>query len=139
MAGWVIAWSRNGSQPDAGRWARSVNEAVRYGGVIDQRTDGPLALAAWRRESGEFPLSGKIVSANGRQVGWIGQCVEDSGDSTWQAVTQVAADRFDDHSVASCNGPFAAAVFNADPFEVRVVTDRHRHYQVYVHQGPDVT
>lgn len=138
MAGWVAVWSRNEAKPDQGRWALSLNEAVRHGGAIDQYSDGRMALAGWRRDGGEYPLSGKILAANGARVAWIGQCVEDSGDASEQAVARLADERFDDARVAACNGPFAAVVFKAEPFEVRVVTDRHRHYQVYLHRGRDV-
>src|SRR4051812_33887791 len=100
MAGWVLVWSRNDAKPDAGRWAQSLSEAVRYGGVVDQHSEGRVALAGWRRDSGEFPLSGTLVSTtDGARVAWIGQCVEDSGDSTAEAVERVAAEHFDDARV----------------------------------------
>jgi len=75
----------------------------------------------------------------GAQIAWVGQCVDDSGDATTSAMSVVAAGRFDAASAARLNGPFAAAVVRAEPFEVRIVTDRHRHYPVYLHQRRDVT
>ena len=140
MAGWLIVWSRDDSQPDAARWERSARAAARYGEVaFTEHRRGRIALAAWRRESGEFPASGTMAVAAGAQVAWLGQCVEDSGDATAPAMSVVSADQFDAASAARLNGPFAAAVVRADPFEVRVVTDRHRHYPVYVHHGRGAT
>lgn len=139
MAGWLLVWSRDGSQLDNTRWDRSARAAVRYGGALTEHRRTRVALAAWRRESGEFPASGTIASLAGAQVAWLGQCVEDSGDASARAMSVVAADRFDAASAGRLNGPFAAAVIRAQPFEVRVVTDRHRHYPVYVHQGRHVT
>ena len=115
-----------------------MREALRYGGAKAEHRSGRVALGAWRRNGGEFPRSGTISPYAGTQVAWIGQCVEDSGDATGQAISLMAADKFDDSLVATLNGPFAAVAFRERPFEVRVVTDRHRHYPVYVHRGSKV-
>lgn len=139
MAGWLLVWSRNDSSPEAARWERSARAAVRYGGTFTQLREGRALLGAWRRGSGEFPASGTLASLAGAQVAWLGQCVADGGDASAQAMSVVAADRFDDAAAASLNGPFAAAVIRAQPFELRVLTDRHRHYPIYVHQGRQVT
>lgn len=139
MAGWLLVWSRDDEPPDAARWERSARAAVRYGGALTEQRRGRVDLAVWRRVGGEFPASGTMATLAGAQVAWLGQCVEDSGDATARAMSVVAAERFDAHAAARLNGPFTAAVVRAEPFEVRVVTDRHRHYPVYIHQGRRVT
>ncbi len=136
MAGWIAVWSRDGSAPDAGRWAESARAAVRYGGALAERRQGRLVLGVWRRDAGEFPRSGTINAREGAVVAWIGQCVDDAGDATDRAIDAVASDRFDERAVAGLNGAFAAVTARSDRFEVRVVLDRHRHYPVYIHRGP---
>ena len=125
--------------PDPESWAESTQAALRYGGTLVEHRSGPIAQAAWRRGTAEFPMSGRIVQTAGAHVAWVGQCVEDRGDATAEALAQVAADRFDATGVARLNGAFAAAMIRAEPFEVRIVTDRHRHYPVYLHRGRCVT
>lgn len=139
MAGWLVVWTQAGSRPDAARWARSTRAAVRYGGGLREEQQGRTALAAWRREGGEFPASGTLSSWAGARVAWVGQCVDDAGDATSQAMAVAAADPFDPGGAARLNGPFAAVVLRAEPFEARVMTDRHRQYPVYVYRGPRVT
>jgi asparagine synthase (glutamine-hydrolysing) len=139
MAGWVLVWSRRDAPPDAARWERSVAIAQRYGGTFTQHRVGRALLGAWRRENGEFPASGRITSVADAHVAWIGQCLEDEGDDTPRSQAVLAANRFDATAAAALNGPFAAAVVRAVPFEVRVITDRHRQYPVYVHRGIDVS
>lgn len=134
MAGWLVVWTRDDTPPNPGQWELSIRAALRYGGLIAEYRSGRVALGAWRRDGGEFPRNGTIVVHPSAQVAWVGQCVEDSGDTTGQAISLLAADRFDDSLVAALNGPFAAVVFRESPFEIRVVTDRHRHYPVYVHR-----
>jgi asparagine synthase (glutamine-hydrolysing) len=138
MAGWLISWSRDDSPLDMHRWASSSEAATRYGGTMVELRLGRVALGAWRRSQGEFPMSGSIVSTPGAHVAWIGQCVEDAGDATVEAVERVAAGSFRDAEVSRLNGPFAAAVVREGAREVRVVTDRHRHYPVYLHRGARV-
>ena len=138
MAGWVVVWSREEAQPESDRWAQSVLAAVRYGGTVTEHRHGRVALATWRRDGGEFPMSGRIVAQSGAQVAWVGQCVGDGADATAGAIAQVADARFDGAAVAGLNGPFAAVVVRADPFEIRVLTDRHRHYPVYVLRNRNV-
>ena len=139
MAGWLLVWTRGESQPDATCWEHSARAAVRYGGAFSELRQGRAALGVWRRGSGEFPASGTMGSLPGARVAWLGQCVEDGGDASPEAMSVLAADRLDEAAAARLNGPFAAAVIRAQPFEVRVVTDRHRHYPVYVHRGQRVT
>lgn len=138
MAGWALAWSRDHSPLDSSRWAQSVVAAVRYGGSMAEHRSDRIAMAAWRRSGGEFPLSGRIVPVDGAHVAWVGQCVDDAGDTTEHAISRVAANPFDSADVASLNGPFAAATVRARPFEVRVLTDRHRQYPVYIYRGSRV-
>ncbi|MEP7302066.1 MAG: asparagine synthase-related protein [Caldimonas sp.] len=139
MAGWLVVWTRAGARPDAARWARSTRAAVRYGGTLREEQQGRSALAAWRRDGGEFPASGTLASAAGARVAWIGQCVDDGGDASADAIAVAAAEPFDADRAARLNGPFAAVVLRDQPFEARVLTDRHRHYPVYLYRGPELT
>ena len=139
MAGWLAVWSRRDLRPDATCWERSVRVARRYGGTVTEHRAGRVALGAWRRERGEFPASGMLASAADARVAWLGQCVDDHGDATALARDAVVAPRLDLADLAALNGPFAAAVVRLDPFEIRIVTDRHRQYPVYIHRGNDVT
>jgi asparagine synthase (glutamine-hydrolysing) len=139
VAGWLLAWSRDDMPPDTTRWARSTAAALRYGGAMSERRDGRIALAAWRRDAGEFAHSGTLADVGDAPLAWIGQCVEDNGDATEAAISCVAAPIFDESAAGRLNGPFAAAMARVKPFEVRVVTDRHRHYPVYVHRARAVT
>lgn len=142
MAGWLLVWAQGDLPLDPDCWQRSAQAAVRYGGVFTEARRDRIALGAWRRGSGEFPVSGTITSLADAQVAWTGQCVGDAGDSadaSANAISILGASQFDDTVAARLNGPFAAAVIRTEPFEVRVVTDRHRHYPVYVHHGPRVS
>lgn len=136
MGGWLAVWTRDGGPPDETRWARSLRAALRYGGSVSVQSAGRAAIAAWRRDTGEFPRSGTISQVDGSHAAWVGQCVDDAGDATGRAMEVVAGRTFDDQEAAALNGPFAAVVLWERPFEVRVVTDRYRHYPVYVHAGP---
>ena len=138
MAGWLGVWTTDGTRPDAARWRLSINAAVRHGGAVKELMGDRHALGAWHRQSGEFPLSGTVVDAAGTQIAWIGQCVDDTGDCSVFAMTQVAATTFNDSAVAALNGPFAALTIRTHPFEVRIVTDRYRNYPVYVFRGRTV-
>ena len=139
MSGWLLAWSRSDAPLDSARWLRSIAGAVRYGGTATDFRADRFALGAWRRNAGEFPMSGRLVSVAGAQMAWVGQCVEDTGDVTESAMSRMAAKAFDGDAVAGLNGPFAAAIVRTDPFDVRVVTDRHRHYPVYLYRGGAAT
>ncbi len=138
MAGWLVVWARNELPPDPARWESSLKSALRYSGSAVEHRRGRVALAAWHRDSGEFPQSGTIAENAGTQVAWVGQCVEDCGDTTTRAISLVSGEAFNDSLIAALNGPFAAAVIRHNPFEVRVITDRYRHYPVYVHLGSKV-
>lgn len=138
MAGWVVAWSRDGAPLDSRAWAQSTQAAVRYGASLSEHHGDRVALACWRRDQGEFPASGTMTASSDARVAWVGQCVDDAGDATAQAIACVAAGSFDSVRVAALNGPFAAAVVREKPFQVRVLTDRYRHYPVYLHRGDKV-
>jgi asparagine synthetase B (glutamine-hydrolysing) len=134
----LLAWSRDDAPPDTKRWTQSVDAATRYGGdMVEFRVDR-AALGAWRRPEGEFPISGRIVSAADVHVAWVGQCVDDAGDASREAIQQISAPSLQDSAVSRLNGPFAAAMIRTEPFEVRVLTDRHRHYPIYFHQDSRV-
>lgn len=139
MSGWLVAWSRDRSPLNPNFWAESTRAATRYGDALVDRHRGRIALAAWRRGTAEFPISGRVIGEGDTDTAWVGQCVEDRGDATADAVGCVALDRFDAAGVARLNGAFAAAIVRTEPFEVRIVTDRHRHYPVYLHEGRCVT
>lgn len=138
MAGWLAVWTKDGLAPDSGRWTRSVQAALRYGGDMAEHRAGGAAVGAWRRPTGEFPESGKLISHQGATVAWVGQCLGDGGDTSRPAAAVLAEERFDDKRAADLNGPFGAVVLREHPFEIRVVTDRYRHYPVYLHQGAGV-
>lgn len=138
MGGWIAVWSRDAGPPDQGRWERSLRAALRYGGRASVHVAGRAAIAAWRRDTGEFPRSGTLSRIDGAHAAWAGQCVDDAGDTTERAMQVVASKGFDDRSAAALNGPFAAAILREQPFEIRIVTDRYRHYPVYVHEGASV-
>jgi asparagine synthase (glutamine-hydrolysing) len=79
------------------------------------------------------------VSAEDAAVGWVGQCLDDAADGTHGAITTLAAGRIDDAAIAHLNGPFAAVVLRPAPLELRVFTDRYRHYPIYLHRGRGAT
>jgi asparagine synthase (glutamine-hydrolysing) len=136
VGGWLVAWTRDGSTPDAGKWERAARCALGYGGQwTEHRTRGSM-VGAWRRQTGEFPQSGVLIVHENATVAWMGQCLGDGGDVSYDASSLLAEERFDDQRIANLNGPFGAVVVREKPFEVRVVTDRYRHYPVYVHRGP---
>lgn len=68
-------------------------------------------------------------------VAWMGQCVAESGDATDSAIATVGAQETDDSALAGLNGAFASAVIDSETGRVRVLTDRYRHYPVYVYRG----
>jgi len=138
VGGWLVAWRSDGRVPDAGKWRRSLRVALRYGGQwTEHRVDGTL-VGTWKRGAGEFPCSGELFCRDRAVVGWVGQCIDDGGDASPRAAALLAGERLHDRELADLNGPFAAVMARDRPFEVRVVTDRHRHYPVYVHRGSGV-
>jgi asparagine synthase (glutamine-hydrolysing) len=139
MAGFLVAWTSDGVLPDAHAWAQAQSIALRYGGAVHTHLAAPCAVLAWHRSSGEFAHSGKIFAVENRQIAWLGQCVDDSGEASQQAMPALAHAVWNDAAAARLNGPFAAVVVGAEPFTVRVVTDRYRHYPVYLYKGAQVT
>lgn len=138
MAGILLAWSNDGHPCDQDRWLRAERAALRDGAKGQQCMVGGASLLAWRRQTGEFAHSGRLTSVGARQIAWLGQCLDDTGDASPQAIAVLAADRFDDGAVARLNGPFAAVLLGDDSVGARIVTDRFRHYPLYLHRGPRV-
>lgn len=136
MAGFLLAWTSDGRPCDPSRWLRAEQAALRHGGVAQRCMVAGASTLSWRRQAGEFAHSGRIATVGTRQVAWLGQCLDDAGDASQHAIAVVAADRFDDAAVARLNGPFAAAVLGDGLAGIRVVTDRFRHYPVYLYRGP---
>jgi len=139
MAGFLVAWTSDGGMPDARAWAQAERSASRTGGNLSSHLAAPWAVLAWHRGSGEFPHSGKIFPVKGKHVVWLGQCVDDAGEASSQAMGFLAQEVWSDTAIANCNGPFAAVVVGSDPCSVRVVTDRYRHYPIYLYKGARVT
>ena len=134
MAGWLAVWSIDGSPLDPARWELSLRLAGRYGEAVTADGNGPARLAVWRRAAGEFPCSGTASTpCPGCRVGWIGQCLGETGDTTADCIRTLADPRVTAESVADFNGPFAAVVIRDEPSSFSVWTDRYRHYPVYVH------
>ena len=139
MSGFLVAWTTDGVLPDAHAWGKAERMAMRFGEVASSRLDAPCATLAWRRHGGgEFLHSGKISAVDDKHVAWVGQCVDDSGEASQRAMRSLAQDSWNDTTIANINGPFAAVVVGSNPFSVRVVTDRYRHYPVYVYKGARV-
>jgi asparagine synthase (glutamine-hydrolysing) len=126
MSGWLaVRSSRPDPDPLAAVRAR-LPEAEEW-----TSEDGRAALAAWRRPSGEHRFSGRLL--NDGKLAWVGQCLEDAGESTTDVVAMLRAPTR--RALAILNGEFAAAVVD-DVGEIEVVLDRHGHYPVYVARAP---
>lgn len=138
MAGFLFAWTNDGHPCDQDRWLRAERVALRGGVKGQQCMLGGANLLAWRRQTGEFTHSGGLTSVGACQVAWLGQCLDDAGDASPQAIAVLAADRFDDGAVARLNGPFAAVVLGDASVGARIVTDRFRHYPLYLYRGPRI-
>jgi asparagine synthetase B (glutamine-hydrolysing) len=139
MAGFLVTWTSDGGLPDAQAWAQAQSTAARFGAQIHSHQAASCAVLAWHRSTGEFAHSGKIFPLDGKHIAWLGQCVDDAGEASHRAMPALAQDVWSDAAVARLNGPFAAVVIGHAPFSVRVVTDRYRHYPVYVYKGARVT
>ncbi len=137
MAGWVVAWTRDGSEIDPQRWASTLSACTRLGGEAEQSTRAGAGLAAWRRTSGEFPCSGRLTHARlGTHTAFVGQVLSDAGaDDSLAAIGQFETGGADDAAMARLNGPFAMCTIGPGPRDVRIASDRHRHYGVFVHRG----
>lgn len=134
MSGWVIVRARSGERLNEQLWSRTLRAAARHGEKLESRVLGSVGVAAWRRDSGEFPRSGTLCNApGGALIAWMGQCIEDDGDGTERAIALLSAGSQAADQAARLNGPFAAAVISLDG--VWLWTDRHNHYPVYVHES----
>lgn len=139
MAGFLVAWTPDATLPDAARWAHAERIALRGGALGASHTTAQCRVLTWRRSTGEFPYSGKVFESGRKHVAWVGQCVDDGGEASQQAIHVLARNVWNDAAAAHCNGPFCAVVVGTEPFSLRVVTDRYRHYPVYVYKGVGVT
>jgi asparagine synthase (glutamine-hydrolysing) len=132
MSGWLAVFSR---EPLARRecWHRSLAQATKYGERLQSYLGTHGALAAWRRDYGEFPSNGKLYeSASGIQVAWVGQCLEDHGDSSLETIRLLQSPyTLMDENLARLNGPFAAAVLSEEEPSLKIITDKHCHYPLY--------
>jgi asparagine synthase (glutamine-hydrolysing) len=139
MAGFLLAWTRPGQVPEAATWARSLLWAGRQGLTPSSLQRGRVAMSAWHRKTGEFPRSGKITTSQGKQVVFIGQCLGALVDASDIAIQKIASPDRRDAELAQLNGPFCAAMVDEASQEVQVLTDRHRHYPLYVYRDGNVT
>lgn len=138
MAGFLVAWTPDGTLPEAASWAQAERIALRGGAAASRHMLAPCGVLTWHRHSGEFPYSGQVFESGRKHVAWVGQCVDDAGEASQQAIQILAQDVWSDVAAAHCNGPFCAVVIGAEPFSLRVVTDRYRHYPVYLYKGAGV-
>jgi asparagine synthase (glutamine-hydrolysing) len=138
VSGWAVVHSEDAELEAP--WARAL------GWLLDvdvfSAGEGPWRLAAWRRKSGEFPESGRLHEGAGGLLAWVGQTLEDSGDSSKEAIALLQGCASDEQ-IAGLNGPFAAARIHSrerspqrPQFDGRITvwTDRYRQYPVYVHR-----
>ena len=142
MSGWLIARSLTGGPLDEERWRRSIDRIPANELSVDQAFSGKCAIAAWRREQGEFALSGRLTSPNpdgGKRVAWIGQCVNDAGDATPAAIECVSRLGIESaQTAADLNGAFAAAVIDDRDDTISVTIGRFAHYPVYTFRSGQV-
>jgi asparagine synthetase B (glutamine-hydrolysing) len=132
MSGWLAIFSKEPLvRQDC--WRRSLQQAAKYGERVESYFGGHGALAVWRREHGEFPVSGKIYkSVAGVRVAWIGQCLEDFGDSSLDTIRLLQSSHtLRNEDLARLNGPFAAAVLSEDKPSLKIINDKHCHYPLY--------
>ncbi len=142
MSGWLVRYRFHRASEDEDRWLESIRLAGRAGNVIEQQTElagGSVALATWRRTSGEFPCSGRIhQSSQNVQIAWVGQCLEDEGDASCNAMRLLAEQSGqavpDTASFSRLNGPFSAAIVQQAAARLMIVVDRHRHMPVYMYR-----
>jgi asparagine synthase (glutamine-hydrolysing) len=133
MAGWLVILGPE-ELLERGRGALTACAERDSGASLDFRTGRGWLIGVWRRERGEFPRSGTLLPARDGVLAWLGQTVGDAGDTSPASIGLVGGGA-DDAGLAGLNGPWAAAI--AGDFGAAVVTDRYRHYPVYVHRdGP---
>ena|GEM_PF-3470686 len=135
MAGWLVTWNLGEASSARKPWRRAVALAQRYGEQACEIVEDKFAVAAWRRERGEFPHSGMIFHpAEEMCLAWVGQTLGDQGDTSLDTIGLLSnrSEAFTD--IAALNGAFAAAAIRKRPLEITLWNDRHRHYPVYVHE-----
>ncbi|MBT0571524.1 hypothetical protein KIK84_14440 [Curvibacter sp. CHRR-16] len=134
MAGFLVVWAAH-SMPLLQSGCSGVQaEVVQAGHQVQVQAFPGGQMLVWRRSSGEFPLSGTLQHVHGHALAWLGQCVEDSGDATQQALEQLAQPAWQDAVLAHLNGSFAAVSVSPQG-ELRLLTDRYRHYPIYLYQA----
>lgn len=135
MAGWLVAWSVTDEPLRQAVWDRAVVCATATDDVTIERDITPrIAVAAWRRATGEFAHSGQLVQDADRRVAWVGQTLADAGDTS-EATIEMLSCATDPQVAADMNGHFAAAVVERDSGRVTLWSDRHNHYPIYVYRG----
>ncbi len=135
MAGWFVAWTRDGRPLDQGQWDEAVAAAGRYGETVQTTRFANAAIAVWRRKEGEFPHSGTLFQVSENcHVAWVGQCLADCGDVTSQAIQSLSQRPAQLQRAVELDGPFAAAVIHDNPPSVSIWTDRLPHYPVYLYR-----
>lgn len=135
MAGFIAVCAPPSHKPDQSKFRMSLQAGARDSGLHSSTfTSGSLALGVWRRHEGEFPESGMIFEGENRVVAWIGQTIDDAGDSTNRTIDSVLRAGFEEIKSA-INGPFALVEWSTESSELRLITDRHRHYPIYVYQS----
>jgi asparagine synthase (glutamine-hydrolysing) len=130
MAGWLLISGDDAFLGPGNRAARFAAGEER----LDSREGAGWKLWAWRRERGEFPSSGTLHACGEGGAGalaWLGQVLDDSGDVSPGAIDRLQRG-VDDRWLADLNGPFAVAM--ADDRGAMLITDRYRHYPVYIHR-----
>lgn len=135
MAGWLAVWL-DGGQPLADhRWRTCLGDVVPRDETAGSAFACNAAIAAWRRHTGEFNQSGCILSpGSGSKVAWVGVEVGQRRQELPEAPELLGKHNPSDQELASINGAFAAAVLT-ESGQLRLFTDRYRHYPVYLYQG----
>ncbi|MEJ1472110.1 MAG: asparagine synthase C-terminal domain-containing protein [Candidatus Sedimenticola sp. (ex Thyasira tokunagai)] len=131
MSGWLAVWSHESGLIDDASWHAASPPSTDYS-HHDEYVSPNVRLKTWRRATGEFISSGKLIWPHESScVAWVGQTLDDSGEVTNHAQFLVSINGVSPAMAASINGPFAAAVYDQISNQLRVLTDRHRHYPVY--------
>ena len=85
MSGWFVRYRFNSTPADGDRWAESMRLAGRAGNAIEQQpglAGGSVALATWRRSSGEFPHSGHVEQfPDDVKIAWVGHSFRQASHS----------------------------------------------------------
>ncbi len=142
MSGWLVLRNLDGAPVDLEVWRAALSRIRERHDSLDQVCNGACALGAWRRQSGEFSASGRVHSVSpdkNARVAWIGQCVDDGGDATDEALRLTPSISADAASKAlALNGAFAAACLDERQERITIVSSRFAHYPVYVYRSRDL-